>query len=61
MFRKIFKDKKQTECFFCDAELSENPFTLQYSSKEGLHSKKICESCAETFNGISDTVEEANG
>lgn len=60
MFRNIFsKKEKQTNCFFCGADLSTcKPFTLQYSSKEGLHSTKICEACAETFNEISDVAEE---
>ena len=63
MFKNIFKKKQeQTTCFFCDADLSTcKPFTVQYSSSEGLHSKKICEACAETFNEISDIAEQLRG
>lgn len=56
----IFK-KKPKECFFCKTDLKEQEiFTLQYSSKEGLHSEKMCSECAKVFNEIADTMEEAN-
>lgn len=54
----IFK-KKPIVCFFCKDTLKpEETFTIQYASKDGLHSQKMCSSCAQTFNEIVDTVEE---
>lgn len=56
----VFKKNKK-DCFFCKVELKkEETFTLQYSSKDGLHSEKICNECATTLNEMVDTMDEIN-
>jgi hypothetical protein len=58
MIGKLFR--KQLECFFCKVQLTEqNTYTLQYSSRDGLHSAKICNDCATTFDELAALKEEA--
>lgn len=58
LLNKIF-GKKKTECFFCSVELNVlTEYTLQFSSRDGIHTQKVCKDCAEVLNGIADTVEE---
>lgn len=57
----IFKRKPAPpkECFFCKISIDEKEaFTVQYSSKDGLHSQKVCGDCATTLNEIVDTTGE---
>lgn len=57
----FFKKKLNKNCFFCDSHLiEETTFTLQYASKEGLHSQKICGECAKVMNELVDMMEEMN-
>jgi len=46
----MFLKKKKHECFFCKVKLtSDNTFTLQYSSADGVHTAKMCGDCSKTF------------
>jgi len=51
--------KKNRECFFCKAPMNVmTEYTLQFSSREGIHTQKVCKDCAEILDGIAENVEE---
>jgi hypothetical protein len=57
-----FLKKKQHECFFCKVKLtSDNTFTLQYSSADGVHTAKMCGECSKTFDELAEIKEEIYG
>jgi hypothetical protein len=40
---------------------SDNTFTLQYSSADGVHTAKMCGECSKTFDELAEIKEEIYG